>query len=297
MELQTLHEQFCLESKVIRNCSKATIKWYENAFKRYLKYHGNAMDNVADINSENLRSFLFYGRLECDWTADTFLNYYKGLKAFLKWCVKQGYFEVNPIEKIEKPRLEKKLPKRITKQDALLVLDHAFNGKWPYRFLRYRNRAVFGLMIYAGLRANELLSLKLGDVDLSNNIISINCGKGGKDRVIPICSKLHVFIDAYLKDRSRLNKDSVYLFTSLQGDSKFTYDGLRKVVTEIKKRSGVKFSCHRLRHTFATMMIEGGCDLFTLSKILGHSDIKTTTIYLSASVKHMQEQIVKHPLN
>jgi site-specific recombinase XerD len=235
--------------------------------------------------------------LECKWTADTFLHYYKGLKAFLKWCVAREYLSSNPIEKIEKPKLEKKLPKRITKQDALLVLDYAFNGKWPYRFLRYRNKAIFSLMIFAGLRANEALSLKIGDVDLSNNIISINCGKGGKDRLVPICSRLNIAIDSYLKDRARLKKESIYLFTSLKGNGKFTYDGLRKVVAEIKKRSGVEFSCHRLRHTFATMMLEEGCDLFTLSKMLGHSDIKTTTIYLSASVKHMQEQIMKHPLN
>lgn len=297
MELQTLHEQFCQESSVIRNCSKATIRGYEHAFKRYVKHCAGTVKEISDVNTENIRSFLFYGRLDCGWTPDTFLNYYKCLKAFFKWCVKRGYFEGNPIEEIEKPRLEKKLPKHITKQEALLVLDHAFNGKWPYRFLRYRNRAVFGLMIYAGIRANEVLNLKLGDIDLKNNIISINCGKGGKDRVVPICSRLNVVLNAYLKDRDRLNKNSVYLFTSLKGEGKFTYNGLRKTVSEIKKRSGIKFSCHRLRHTFATMMLESGCDLFTLSKMLGHSDIKTTTIYLSASVKHMQEQIVKHPLN
>ncbi|PIR01190.1 MAG: hypothetical protein COV66_01890 [Nitrospinae bacterium CG11_big_fil_rev_8_21_14_0_20_45_15] len=61
--------------------------------------------------------------------------------------------------------------------------------------------------------------------------------------------------------------------------------------------SGIYFYTHQLRHTFATLMLEGGCDIFSLSKMMGHSDIKTTTIYLAASAKHLQEQMEKHPLN
>ena len=64
----------------------------------------------------------------------------------------------------------------------------------------------------------------------------------------------------------------------------------------IKSTSGVKFTIHGLRHTFATLMIEGGCDIYSLSKMMGHSDIKTTTIYLSASVEHLRDQMKKHPL-
>lgn len=72
---------------------------------------------------------------------------------------------------------------------------------------------------------------------------------------------------------------------------------LRMHFNRIQKTTKINFHTHQLRHTFATLMLEGGCDIFSLSRMMGHSDIKTTTIYLSATAKHLQEQMDKHPLN
>jgi site-specific recombinase XerD len=294
MNILELHEQFCHESEIIRNLSPTTIKWYKVVLSVFLKH--SKISALEDITTERLRAFLYYGRIERGWTAETFIYYHKGLKSFLKWCKGRGYISQNPIEDIEKPRLEKKLPKRITKQEAFKLLEYTANMKYTYKFERYRNHALFAIMIYAGLRAREMLNLKLTDIDLVNNVISINHGKGGKDRVVPICSVLKSVLKRYLEDRKRLERSSVNFFTSVRGDRPFTYNGLKKVVERLRKLTGINFSCHRLRHTFATLMLEGGCDIYALSKMLGHSDIKTTTIYLSASVAHLQEQIAKHPL-
>ncbi|MBT3704149.1 tyrosine-type recombinase/integrase [Candidatus Peregrinibacteria bacterium] len=295
MNIKELHEQFCEEARVIRNLSPATIRWYKFSIGNFLKHSG--VEYLEEVSTEALRRYLYYGRIERHWTADTFINYYKGLKSFFKWCVSREYMESNPITPIEKPRLERKLPKRISKQEALKVLEYSFNMKTTYRFERYRNRAVFALMIYAGLRAKEVLCLKFSEVDLANDIISINGGKGGKDRVVPICRALRNILKEYLTDRKRLGRECPNFFTSIRGDIPFTYSGLKVVVRRVRVVTGVYFSSHRLRHTFATLMLEGGCDIYALSKMLGHSDIKTTTIYLSASVSHLQEQVLKHPLN
>jgi site-specific recombinase XerD len=296
MNILELHEQFCQECLLIKNYSPATIKWYKNTLKSFLGRYNNDVVNVGDITTERLRVYLYDKRASGAWTADTFLNYYKGLKAFLKWCVKRGYLEENPIASIEKPRLSKKLPKRITEQEALRVMEYSFNMRTTYRFERYRNRAIFAVMIFSGLRAGEVLNLKRGHIDIENNVVHVFEGKGGKDRVIPMALKLKIYLKEYLEDLKRLGKDSEYLFISLQGDKKFTYSGLKKVVERVKKGSGVNYSCHKLRHTFATLMLEGGVDIFSLKQMLGHSDIKTTTIYLSASVKLLQGQMLKHPL-
>ncbi len=90
---------------------------------------------------------------------------------------------------------------------------------------------------------------------------------------------------------------------SIRGYSKATVrrykyvNGLKKLVWQVRESSGIYFSVHKLRHTFATLMLEGGCDIYSLSKMMGHSDIKTTTIYLSASAEHLRSQMTKHPLN
>jgi site-specific recombinase XerD len=77
----------------------------------------------------------------------------------------------------------------------------------------------------------------------------------------------------------------------------FTKSGIKRLDKKISKTSGIKFSLHKPRHTFATLMLEGGCDIYSLSRMMGHSDIKTTTIYLAASAEHLREQMLKHPMN
>lgn len=294
MNILDLHFQFCQEAEVIRNFRPPTIRGYKNSFKDFLRY--TRVESFDHIDTERLRAFLYHGRLDRGWTADTFLHHYKNLRAFLKWCVQRGYMSENPILKIDKPKLEKKLPKRITKQEAQKLLEYSFHRKYSYRFERYRNSAVIAIMIYAGLRSSEALNLKFNDIDLQNNIININQGKGGKDRIVPICLPLRRILLEYLTDRERLKRECVNFFTSLR-DRPFTYNGLKKVIDILRKETGINFSAHRLRHTFATLMLEGGCDLFSLQKMMGHSDIKTTTIYLSATVGHLQEQIRKHPMS
>lgn len=296
-EILVLHEEFCQEALVIKNFRPRTIVWYKNALRQFMNHHKGSLQYVHEISTASLRSYLYSRRLQGAWTADTFLNQYNALKSFLKWAERNNYLASNPISPIERPKLEKKLPKRITKQEAIMILDYVFNLHGEYRFARFRNRALFGVMIYAGLRAQETINLKMNHVDMENRIINVYQGKGAKDRIIPMCDRLYEYFAYYLKDRQRLKKETEFFFAPLRGNGNFTYNSLKKVVDMVKKNTGINFSPHRLRHTFATLMLEGGCDLFSLQKMMGHSDIKTTTIYLSASVGMLQEQIGKHPLS
>jgi site-specific recombinase XerD len=290
------HQQFCDECIYSKNYRPATIKWYQEAIHQFLNFHEGKITRFHQVNTDVVRKWFYTKRSRGEWTADTLLGKYKALKAFFKWCVENGYLKQNPINPIQKPRLEQKLPKSISKQEAQIVLDYAFNMPTEYQYTRYRNRAIMATLLYAGLRIGELLALKLHEVDLVNKVILVKRGKGGRDRLVPMSGKLHQSLGSFLEDRRRLDKESVYFFTTLRGNGPLTYGGMRRVVSTIKKATGVNFSAHKLRHTFATLMLEGGCDLFSLQKMMGHSDIKTTTIYLSATVGMLQEQIGKHPL-
>ena len=204
--------------------------------------------------------------------------------------------QLNPMTDIEIPKLEKKLPSKLTKQEALKILEIVYNYPYSSTFLRCRNYAIFSLFIFAGLRKQELLNLNFADVDIENLSILIRQGKGNKDRVIPINHTLAQSLKNYSDERKKLNKTCPQFFTSFNHNQGFTESGLKRLIDKIRG-TWESFTAHKLRHTFATLLLEGGCDIYSLSKMMGHSDIKTTTIYLYASVEHLRGQITKHPLN
>ncbi len=295
MDIEILAQKFCEYSSSIRGYSKHTIRRYRNVVKRYCQFAN--IQEINQVNDENVRALFFYGRTEQNWSVNTFIVYHKTLLVFFRWCINQGYMQKNPIDDVEKPKLEKRLPVKLNKQVSLKLLEVVYNYPYEYKFLRYRNHAIFSTFIFTGLRKQELLNLKFTDIDTDNFTIFVKQGKGNKDRIVPMSYTLAQSLKRYQVERKRLNKTNPEFFSSLRGNVGFTDNGLKKLVAQVREASGVSFTVHKLRHTFATLMLEGGCDIYSLSKMMGHSDIKTTTIYLSASAEHLRGQMVKHPLN
>lgn len=295
MEIKTLLVKFCDYSLYIRGYSPDTIKRYKQAINSFC--HQAGITSIEAVNGDNVRNYFYNGRIELKWKANTFICYHKTLVVFFRWCMENGHMITNPAVDIEVPKLERRIPPKLTKQEAMRLLEVVYNYPHKYHFLRYRNHAIFSTFIFAGIRRKELLNLKLTDIDLENKSLFVRQGKGNKDRVIPICDRLAETLGRYLVERQRLNKTCPEFFASLNRNMGLTSIGLKRLVQVIKVASGINFSIHKLRHTFATLMLEGGCDIYSLSRMLGHSDIKTTTIYLAASAEHLRGQMMKHPLN
>jgi len=295
VDISILCEQFCDYSISIRGYSKATIRRYKFVIKCFCKF-----TDIHDLNlvtDDKVRGLFYFGRTQRNWSTHTYIVYHNTLLVFFRWCVKQGYMAKNPVCDIEIPKLEKRLPVRLTKQSALRVLEIVDNYPFENRFLRYRNHAIFATFIFAGLRKQELLHLKYADVDIENLTLFVRQGKGNKDRIVPISYTLAQSLKRYREERRRLYKTCPEFFASWNRNLGYTDNGLKRLVVQISGASQIKFTVHKLRHTFATLMLEGGCDIYSLSKMMGHSDIKTTTIYLSASAEHLRSQMTKHPLN
>lgn len=288
-------QRFCEYSKFIRGYSDETIRRYKQAISLFQKME--AIASVEEIDDKKTRDFFLRGRTERNWEPNSFITFHKSIVVFFRWCVEQGYLEKNYADDIEMPKVHKKLPPKLTKQQALRILEVVYNYPYDYTYLRYRNHAIFSMFIFVGLRKRELLNLKLADVDLQNMSVFIREGKGGKDRIVPISSTLAESLARYLTERGRLKKTCPEFFTSLNRNSGFTETGMKRLAVKMAAASGVAFTIHKLRHTFATLMLEGGCDIYSLSRMMGHSDIKTTTIYLAATAEHLRSQMVKHPLN
>lgn len=295
MRIDTLSDQFCNYSTYMRGYSPDTIRRYRTTIRLF-----SSCAKVSEVEActpERVREFFYSGRVERHWAVNSFVTYHKSLAVFFRWCVERGHLAVNPTDGIEMPKAAKRLPPRLTQQESQRLLEIVHNYPWPYAFQRYRNHAILATFLFAGLRKKELLHLQMIDMDLENMSIFVRQGKGSKDRVVPLSTTLAGIIRRYLEERVRLGKTCPEIFTSLNRDMGLTSEGLKRLVVVVRRITGLGFHVHRLRHTFATLMLEGGCDIFSLSKMMGHSDIKTTTIYLAASAEHLRAQMVKHPLN
>ena len=295
MNIRILVLQFCEYSLYIKGYSKATTLRYRIVVNFFCRQAG--ISNIEEINKDNVRLFFFNGRMNRAWGANTFVQYHKTLAVFFRWCIKEKYMESDPTLDVEVPKVPKRIPPKLTKEEAMRILETAYNYPYKYKFLRSRNHCIFAMFLFTGIRKNELMCLKLSDVDIDHMSIFIKQGKGNKDRIIPITYKLADILLKYLVERKRMHKTCPEFFVSLNRNLGFTDSGMKRMVDSIRNASGIQFTVHKLRHTFATLMLEGGCDIFSLSKMLGHSDIKTTTIYLAASVQHLRSAIGKHPLN
>lgn len=262
----------------------------------FLKHTANVSD-LAAITEKVMHDYFLYGNIKNNWQSSTVNIKHITYKCFFNWCISQGYMTSNPMNDIPKPKKDKKIPPKLTKQQALRILDVAYNMPYRTKFLRYRNHAMLATCLYAGLRRMELLTLKYADVDIENMTIFIRCGKGRKDRIIPMSSTLANILGEYLKERAKIKAEIPEFFVTRNGSNRIEIFSFTWYMKRFQRISGIKFSLHKLRHTFATLMIEGGCDIYSLSKMMGHSDITTTTIYLAASVEHLRAQMVKHPLN
>ncbi len=285
----------CQDALIFRNLSPKTIQWWRSSTLFYAR--ATQVEYIEDVTPENLRQFFIHGRVDRGWKADTLLGYYKGINAFLAWCTKQGHLGDNPLSTIDRPRVSRIVPKSLTKEEAERVLEAAFHMKYNYRYERYRNHAYLAMLVFTGMRLQESLDLCLNDVDLRSGLVVVRSGKGNKSRAIPLCATLTQSLSAYLKDRERLKKRCVHFFTSLKGDVPFTKAGVRNAISRIRTVACVHFSAHMLRHTFATLMANSGVDLLSIKEMLGHSDIKTTMIYVTALPEHIRAGVDAHPLN
>lgn len=291
-QLQQRYLQYC---SIIRNYRKSTLKGYKSTFNLFMKE--TELKSPSELNKAVVENWFYSGRLKRNWSASTFRSYLKHLNTFFKWLVKEDLIPKNYLDEIEKPRMETRLPRTLALEEAERVLEASYHLTYTYKLERYRNHALIGIMLLAGLRRNETINLKLNDISLSNRTIFIQQGKGSKDRMIPINNRLARIIDEYLQERNKNKKNCIYFFTGAQKEEQIGERCIKLLIVRLRKATKIDFSAHTLRHAFARLMLEGGCDIYTLSKIMGHSKITTTTIYLSCSNHQMSKSIEMHSLN
>lgn len=206
------------------------------------------------------------------------------LRTLYGWLLGEGAVRTNPTEAVERPKLPRRLPDCLTEEQTAALVS-AFDGADP---LDLRNRAMLELLYACGLRASELISLSVGDVNLPE--ATLRClGKGSKERLVPIGRGAVDAVVRYLQEgRPALDKErgSATLFLSSQGGRPLTRQSLWNIVVAAARRAGLwgRVHPHTLRHCFASHLLSHGAGIRPIQEMLGHADIATTQIYTHVDV-------------
>ena len=217
------------------------------------------------------------------------------LRSFYRHLRRDGLRESDPTATLSAPRRARKLPQVLTRGEVERLLSQP-RGTEPAAL---RDRALLELMYACGLRASEAIGLELGDVDLEDRVLRAR-GKGSKERVVPIGQAALGALRAYLeRGRPGLVKGlpETHLFVNFRGGA-LTRQGLYKIVRRHALTAGLadRMSPHTLRHTFATHLLAGGCDLRSVQEMLGHADVSTTQLYTHLSSERLKDVYFRaHP--
>jgi integrase/recombinase XerD len=211
------------------------------------------------------------------------------LKDYFRWLTKQNVILHNPASELELPRMEKRLPTQALTLTEIARLLAVPNVTDP---LGIRDRALLELFYSTGLRRAELCRLEMADLNPERRTLTVRRGKGKRDRVVPVGARALFWLERYLREvRPRLCLDTrtPALFLTGYGEA-FNPDVVSRMVASwIKKATGRVASCHLLRHTCATHMLEGGADIRYIQQLLGHEKLETTAIYTEVTIRQLQE--------
>jgi site-specific recombinase XerD len=286
--LEQLFQEFLYESEYVRKVRPATLQGYSQTMKTFLKLMPGI--TVAEITTPMITNFFKIleqrkrivgkGIIKSGIKKSTTASYFNKLNAFFSWLTKKGLLKDNPFSAMKYPTPDygdKKYLARKEIEKILTAIHVHHNGNV---LLFKRNLVLFHLLLFCGLRKEELMHLQVRDIDIANKMIMIRAdtSKSGKTRLIPLHATTIMPLVEYLKERQ--DYKTPYLIVSANQDEKLTYDGLRHLIDKIRRTSGVNFHLHQFRHTFAVNFLKATNNIFKLKSILGHADIRATTAYL-----------------
>ncbi len=276
--------------KYNKNYSENTILNYEEDIKEYLDYLNRECLSLYTVKYSDIRFLLDYYN-ENKLKSISIRRKISSLKGFYKFLGRNNKVLDNPFNYVTLPKKDKKLPQYLNYNEMIDIFDTIDIST----FLGLRNRLIMELLYATGVRVSELVDIKIDDIDISNKSINV-IGKGNKERIVfynEVCKK---YIERYIKESKDKRKDN-YLIINNNG-KKISTRGIRLIIDNVIKETSIikKIHPHTLRHTFATHLLNNGCDLLTVQELLGHASISTTGIYTHVTTSHIKEVYYKtHP--
>ena len=265
-----------------RNYSPHTIRNYMNTLKHFVLWLDEPIEEVTPKKMAQYIDLLLRKGLKPK-TINSHLDSIRGFYYHLE--DEEGVAISNPVKRGYALRLPRPLPRHLRDEQV----PHLFS-----EITRPRDRALFLVMLRCGLRIEEAANLTVGALDLKGRRIFVHHGKGGKDRVVYMSNDVYLSLLYYL--RVRLSERAKKLFLVEKGSCKgkpISVRGIQKRMEYYARKSNLKVSCHHLRHTMATQLLNADADLVTIQDLLGHSRIRTTQRYCTVSNIKVQRDYFK----
>jgi integrase/recombinase XerD len=259
----------------IRGFSSHTIRMYSLYVKQFLDYVNKHPSRIVEEDVKKYQAHLMYDKKVKAKSINLILS---SLRFFFGEIIGKDI-----TVKIKRPKFEKKIPITLSKKEIKNLLESIKNIK---------HRILLELMVASGLRVSEAVALKIEDIDFEEKTIHVKSGKGGKDRKTIVSVSVLKLINEYLDIRKI---DSEYLFEKKEGHIGVKLPQL--IIKEAAKKARIrkKISCHTLRHSFATHLLNEGVDIRFIQVLLGHADISTTQIYTKVSTEQIKK--IKNPFD
>ncbi len=259
----------------LKNYSTRTIQLYLYHMKKYVAYYGKSPDRLGKEEIEKYLHYLY----EQNVSRSAMTQAYSAIKFFYTVCLERTW----ELDKILRPKSNKKLPVVLSPQEVRNILQQVNNPKY---------KAVLMIVYSGGLRLSEALNLKLKDIDGNRMEIRVVQAKGKKDRY----TLLSEIMLSKLREYYKKYKPSDWLFPGREG-KKLSNTTIQKLFVKAKKKAGIRkdATVHTLRHSFATHLLENGCDILTIQELLGHSSIHSTKIYLH--IQNTAKRKIINPLD
>ena len=294
MDLHAWVDAFLDQLRIERALSRDTLDAYSRDLGKLLALADErGVTQPAGINLELVAEYMSrLGRQGL--SARSAARHLSAVRGLCKFLVRERAIETDPCALVDRPRTRRKLPVWLDFEEVERLLE----APSPDEVRGVRDRAMLQLMYAAGLRVSELVTLRTANVDLRRGLVSV-MGKGGKARVVPIGEVAMAAVDRYCREArsSMLRGPSPFLFVTNRGKP-MTRQGSWKLAGGYARAAGITkaISPHKLRHSFATHLLQNGADLRAVQAMLGHADIGTTEIYTHVADDHVRRvHAATHP--
>jgi integrase/recombinase XerD len=278
---------------VEKGLSKNTVESYCLDLRKFQDFLSSKDKDFPSLSRPDIIDFIERLRNE-GYSISSICRFISSIRGLCKYLLLERVISEDPSENLQTPKKWERLPKSLSVPEVMAFLEaHASLHK--SRPTVMRDHVMFELLYSSGLRVSELVSLKLEDVHLEAGFLRV-LGKGSKERVVPMnmraIEKLKHYINQ-IRPMILKKKNSSYLFVTSRGRP-LTRQRFWQIMRTLGRQVGIEISPHMIRHSFATHMLEGGADLRSVQKMLGHSDISTTQIYTKVTTERLRKVFTKH---